>query len=54
MGSWTCFECGLPDIHHGDGDGIGSCMCLRCEQCGGPPGICNCPDADDEQDWPDG
>jgi hypothetical protein len=30
---WTCVECGLPDPHHGQGDGIGSCGCPRCD-CG--------------------
>ena len=32
--TWTCVECCLPDPYHGDGDGIGSCMCPRCESCG--------------------
>jgi hypothetical protein len=31
--TWTCVECGLPDPYHGDGDGIGSCDCPRCD-CG--------------------
>lgn len=29
----TCDVCGLPDLHHGHGDGIGSCDCPRCD-CG--------------------
>lgn len=29
----TCDVCGLPDIHRGQGDGIGSCDCPRCD-CG--------------------
>ena len=36
-----CFDCGLPDLHNGAGDGIGSCECPRCETCGAPPG-CDC------------
>jgi len=46
-----CFECGLPDLHNGDGDGIGSCDCTRCEDCGSGPG-CEC-DWAREDDWPD-
>jgi hypothetical protein len=46
-----CLNCGLPDLHNGTGDGIGSCECPRCEYCGWPPLTCNCDDAD----WvPDG
>lgn len=41
---YRCFECGLPDRYNGHGDGIGSCQCMRCEHCGGPPGVCNCAD----------
>jgi hypothetical protein len=29
----TCVECGLVDDHHGNGDGVGSCDCPRCD-CG--------------------
>lgn len=29
----TCDVCGLPDLHRGHGDGIGSCDCPRCD-CG--------------------
>lgn len=47
-----CFECGLPDPYQGRGDGIGSCDCPRCEDCGWAPGVCNC-DEDDGPDWPD-
>jgi hypothetical protein len=32
--TWTCVECCLPDAYDGIGDGIGSCMCPRCESCG--------------------
>jgi hypothetical protein len=32
--TWTCVGCCLPDPYDGDGDGIGSCMCPRCESCG--------------------
>jgi hypothetical protein len=32
--TWTCVECGLVDPYDGDGDGIGSCMCPRCDGCG--------------------
>lgn len=39
-----CFECGMPDPYNGHGDGIGSCMCPRCDQCGWAPGVCNCSD----------
>jgi hypothetical protein len=28
---WPCDVCGLPDIHNGAGDGIGSCDCPRCD-----------------------
>lgn len=28
-----CDVCGLPDLHRGNGDGIGSCDCPRCD-CG--------------------
>ena len=53
---YPCAECGLPDLHNGDGDGAGSCQCPRCERCGGPPGLCNC-ESDaayyDEYGWPD-
>lgn len=50
---YRCFECGLPDPYDGAGDGIGSCECLRCEDCGGPPGVCNCSDDYPHPDWPD-
>ncbi|MEU7904139.1 hypothetical protein [Actinoplanes sp. NPDC049118] len=36
-----CFDCGLPDTYDGQGDGIGSCECPRCERCGSGPG-CDC------------
>lgn len=50
-----CDVCGLVDPFNGDGDGIGSCDCPRCE---GPCGVaadsvlCGCPDDSDE--WPPG
>jgi hypothetical protein len=42
----TCLGCGLPDFYNGEGDGIGSCGCVRCERCGGNPG--DCPNACDD------
>lgn len=49
-----CDVCNLPDLHHGYGDGIGSCDCPRCE-CGVAEwsDLCTCP-PDDEAPWPDG
>lgn len=45
----TCRECGLPDLHCGQGDGIGSCECRRCDCCGGGPNDdCNC-----RYEWPE-
>jgi hypothetical protein len=41
-----CFDCGLPDTYRGQGDGIGSCECPRCERCGSGPG-CDCRDDDE-------
>ena len=37
-----CQRCQLPDIHRGDGDGIGSCDCSRCQCCGAAPYDCEC------------
>jgi len=39
-----CDVCGLPDLFNGDGDGIGSCDCSRCD-CGAAYGsvFCSCP-----------
>jgi hypothetical protein len=37
-----CLDCGLTDPYRGQGDGIGSCECPRCEQCGAPPEGCDC------------
>lgn len=49
-----CWDCRLPDPYNGQGDGIGSCECPRCEQCGGPPLQCDCRDYDEYQpDWGD-
>ena len=39
---YDCWDCNLPDLHNGDGDGIGSCNCPRCETCNGAPSTCNC------------
>lgn len=57
--SWTCPECGLPDLHNGYGDGIGSCGCPRCPLCGEPDPAGMHPAMHDEddratagQDWP--
>lgn len=45
--SWlSCPQCGLPDHYHGQGDGIGSCDCMRCECCGAGPDDCEC-----RRDW---
>jgi hypothetical protein len=38
----TCQRCGLPDNYGGQGDGIGSCECSRCECCAGAPYECEC------------
>jgi len=62
----NCFDCGLPDPYQGRGDGIGSCECPRCQECGAPPEGCDCAwtedlcdccgDPDDDaghgDDWP--
>ena len=44
----TCDVCGLPDRYNGNGDGIGSCDCPRCE-CGAAAwsNFCICPPEDD-------
>lgn len=41
-----CDVCGLPDLHGGQGDGIGSCDCPRCD-CGTARGssFCSCDSA---------
>jgi hypothetical protein len=45
----TCDVCGLPDLYDGQGDGIGSCECSRCD--GGEAALtsafCTCP----EDEW---
>jgi hypothetical protein len=46
-----CGDCGLPDLHRGQGDGIGSCDCPRCE-CGDPRWLCDGHD-DDLDDYED-
>lgn len=50
-----CPECLLPDPYGGEGDGIGSCDCHRCERCGGPDpaGMCEAGHADDDTYWRD-
>jgi hypothetical protein len=49
-----CDSCGLPDNYCGQGDGIGSCDCPRCECCGGGPDDCDCGrDFDEIYDDPD-
>ena len=42
----TCPVCGLPDAYRGQGDGIGSCDCPRCDCCHAGPDECEC-----RQDW---
>ena len=54
----TCDVCDLPDPYNGQGDGIGSCYCPRCE-CGVADGsvFCTCPKDDGPACWaeaPDG
>ncbi|GHJ11192.1 hypothetical protein TPA0907_55590 [Micromonospora humidisoli] len=46
-----CDVCGLPDPYRGQGDGIGSCDCPRCD-CGAPRSsyLCTCPPDDDPDD----
>lgn len=45
-----CDVCDLPDPYHGQGDGIGSCGCPRCD--GGEAAhwssLCTCPPDDEE------
>lgn len=43
-----CDVCGLPDPYNGQGDGIGSCDCPRCDGCDAAAGseFCACPDFD--------
>jgi len=51
----TCFVCGLPDPYRGNGDGIGSCDCPRCDCCAAGPDECDCRrDFDEIYDDPDG
>lgn len=51
-----CDVCGLTDPYNGQGDGIGSCDCPRCDgRCGAAAGsmFCACvPEDDFEDDWP--
>jgi len=48
-----CDVCMLPDPYNGQGDGIGSCECPRCD-CGTAAGsaLCGCPPDDDWGDYP--
>jgi hypothetical protein len=48
-----CDVCDLPDPYQGNGDGIGSCDCTRCE-CGAAAWsmFCTCPPEDDPG-WPE-
>lgn len=43
-----CDVCLMPDPYNGEGDGVGSCGCPRCD-CGYPAGsgFCTCPTEDD-------
>lgn len=49
-----CWDCRLVDPYNGQGDGIGSCECARCEHCGGRPLRCDCGHVEDwpDSDWP--
>lgn len=49
----TCDVCGLPDNYRGQGDGIGSCDCPRCD-CGAARSsqFCVC-EPDDDPGWGD-
>jgi len=55
-----CDVCGLPDPYNGQGDGIGSCDCPRCDHgCGvaAMSSLCQGSDDDypydDDPDWPE-
>ena len=41
-----CPECDLPDYGSGAGDGIGSCDCPHCRDCGQVDAWCTCPPDD--------
>lgn len=43
-----CDVCGLPDSYNGDGDGIGSCDCPRCDggEAAADSVLCTCPPDD--------
>lgn len=51
MSYYECMQCSLPDLHDGQGDGIGSCECPRCEWCDAAPGMCSCDYEDEYGDW---
>lgn len=47
-----CPRCQLPDLYHGQGDGIGTCDCPRCSCCHAGPDGCSCrQDWDCDEDW---
>lgn len=48
MSRLPCDVCGLVDPYNGQGDGIGSCGCPRCD-CGNAAGssLCVCPGEDE-------
>ena len=50
-----CDICGLPDYYGGQGDGIGSCECPRCDggEAAASSVFCICPpdDYDDGLSW---
>jgi hypothetical protein len=43
-----CDVCNMPDIHRGQGDGIGSCDCPRCDggEAADGSAFCVCPPDD--------
>jgi len=49
----TCDVCGLPDLHGGQGDGIGSCDCPRCDCGGAARGSMFCDCEPDDDFWDD-
>lgn len=51
---YVCPECNLIDPYNGDGDGIGSCDCSRCDGCGEVSVFCDCDDYWDDRDGIDG
>ena len=47
-----CDVCGLPDPYNGQGDGIGSCDCPRCDggEAAASSVLCTCPP---DSEWGD-